>query len=227
MNDFSVFSSGIIAKEKDYNSIKKLSSAKIIVISDIHGYTSALEKILLNFGESSQTLIIAGDSGTDIEDLSIFCQADKVLAKSVPPVIASVCGNCDKGNYNLASSNEILTLPSELNLTIANFSFHIRHIKNFFGFQLNKPVNNSLQILNHIEIHGHTHRRELQLIELSNNDENKFKIENLSVQDKKIAKGNFFILNPGSPSKPRDENPASFSIITINEGQAQIQFYSL
>ena len=78
MNDFSVFSSGIIAKEKDYNSIKKLSSAKIIVISDIHGYTSALEKILLNFGESSQTLIIAGDSGTDIEDLSIFCQADKV-----------------------------------------------------------------------------------------------------------------------------------------------------
>ena len=61
MNAMKILRDGIFASSKDFLLLSKMESARILVISDSHGYSSMLKEIVSKFGADVQAMIFWGD----------------------------------------------------------------------------------------------------------------------------------------------------------------------
>lgn len=200
-------SSRLIGSQKAIDELAKKEEARVIIISDSHGNPVIFRNIVLQYGKSCDAIAFCGDGVTDLAHLLEDAGESAELREAIPPVIAFVHGNCDPVNYVLMpgiSPEE--ALPAAQVLKAAGKSIFICHGHN-------ENVNYTLYPLSlrsqteecQIALYGHTHCPDIKT-----SDDIELKI-----------------INPGSCSRPRGGNPASFAILTITKKVIDVSFIKI
>ena len=196
----------LIGSQSSIEALKTKHQARILTVSDTHGAWRSLVRIVKQFGSDCDALILAGDCWRDLEELLELADEDKEFCKVIPPVLAFVRGNRDPRTfpvtYDIGKNNpEARTQPKGtvlmpdsliLNVNGHNILLVHGHIEGVdFGY--NKlGLDAKLQGAEYV-IHGHTHVPIL------------------------ATRGDFTFINPGSVSRPRGGQPASFAILTADD----------
>ncbi|MBP3450471.1 MAG: metallophosphoesterase [Spirochaetaceae bacterium] len=200
MNSLTQLASNLIGSQEDILALEEKSSANILVISDTHGDYDVLCDIIEEFGHISDALVFCGDGVCDICSYIQDSYVDESLQEHLPPVVAIAKGNGDseknqiiKPKTNeLPASRKIITAPNSISFTVAGrniFAVHGHRFSVDYGLE-----NLSLAAQNldaDLVFFGHTHRP--------------FRYEDSGT----------LYLNPGSCSRPRGGNPASFAFVSF------------
>lgn len=217
MNVFKQLDSGIITSEKEIEKLAQAEKAKILILSDTHGYYSLVEDIIKDFGSSCSAICFAGDGIIDIVELINMSFESPRLNKQIPPIIAFVAGNCDDTYYRVGSSK----------------SKEIASTKNA-GFSLVAPSRQILKVCGHslFIAHGHSYSVDSHLNTLHK-----------TVKAMGCSIGIFghihvpvfehyddvYLINPGSVSRARGRSEPGFAIMTLESSKAhpQVDFYRI
>ena len=190
----------IIGSKKDISKLAVKDNARLLLISDSHGNTERFISIVNQYGKDCDALIFCGDG---FVDLSVLLKSPEILT---PPVIAYVQGNCD---------------PSELYLSGGQGGFFCGSLK--APIEQNLVVNGKKILI----VHGHAHgidygKEKLGLQMRLNEDEIAFYGHTHIASDQRA--GNIRFINPGSCSRPRGGQCASFAIATIGKTFVDVAF---
>ncbi|HZK19736.1 MAG TPA: YfcE family phosphodiesterase [Treponemataceae bacterium] len=203
MNELIQLKSTLIGSKEAVETLKHKSSASLLVVSDSHGDTETLRQIIEFFGPDSDALVFCGDGFRDVITLVNEAFYNTTLRMLLPPVIACARGNCDPSivNINLSSLEgtkdrygryrEYIVVPQVC------FNAAGRVVLAVHGNRHN--VCNTLQTLSCVAyskyadlvFYGHTHIHRRDEI------------------------GGTVFLNPGSCSRPRGGQVASFAVVSF------------
>ena len=196
----------IIGSPDAIDALKTKKQARLLTVSDCHGQWRGLIRIIKQFGPTCDALLMLGDCWRDLNELLELANENKDLCKLVPPVIAFVRGNGDPGSfpvcYDIGKKNDnartlpkgTVLVPDKLLLEVNGHKILMVHGHQQgvdFGYNklgLDAKLNDAKTAL-----HGHTH---IPVCE---------------------QRGDFQFINPGSTSRPRGSNPASFAILTADD----------
>ena len=196
----------IIGSQADIMALTQKEQARILTISDSHGDWRGLMRIVKQFGPTCDALVITGDCWRDLAELLELANEDDAVRKVIPPVVGFVRGNGDPSyfavSYDIGKNNSnartlpkgSVLMPPSLVLTAngQQILFVHGHMEGVdFGY--NKLGLDAKMQGIHVAVHGHTH---VPVFE---------------------QRGDFTFINPGSISRPRGGNPASFAILTVEK----------
>lgn len=202
-------------------SIRQLSTknqARILVISDSHGYFRQIYKVIKNFGEKCDAFVFCGDGDVDIANILEEANEDESFRKFMPPVLAVVHGNCDSPSKTRPVSFDIgkenpnakdllkgtVIIPDSQVINVNGQNIYISHGNNEWvdiGYTRLKQVMDENNCK--IALHGHTHVPANAMEE------------------------NYRIINPGSVARPRDGFPQTFAILTVEKTFVDASFISM
>lgn len=204
MNSGEQLSSLIIGDRKAVNDLAEKETSRILVISDSHDIITIVQRIIEKSDTVYDALIFCGDGIGGL--FAIFSKAiqDNDFAQKIPPVISFVRGNVDpdKVTYRnlkrITDSSAALYCSTELPLTqslcvsgMNIFSAH-GHLYSF-DFGIEDALAVSKRFNADIILYGHSHIHDAQRL------------------------GNVLVLNPGSCSKPRGGQKATYAEIVIDK----------
>ena len=221
MNCLKQVESGIISSKKDLDAFAKKKTAKLLVVSDSHGMFSALSRVILKYGESSDALVFAGDGVSDLAAFLNSCAKNDAFLKCLPPVVAFVRGNNDASMFSVqfdvdaddelpctsfdntgagfpplsfnSTSFFYVTAPKSVVLKVAGKTVFVTHGHEYGAYYATSGIEQAaLEHSAHIAIFGHTH----------------FPFEELH---------EVYIINPGSLSYPRNHSRPGFAFLNITE----------
>ena len=197
----------MIAEQNALKELEQKQVAKVLVISDSHGYKENLRHALELYAHSSDALLFLGDG---IQDLFNIIEENSHIPSDIsiiPPVVAFVRGNGDDSVYSLATQEvQRIEIPETQIVTVAGKKIFMSH-----GHRLDVYYTRDF-IISKVQqaecsggLFGHTHVPFQERI------------------------GDILILNPGSCSRPRNYSDKSCVILTIKKDSAQVEyeFYSL
>lgn len=203
---------GLIGSNESINILANKNSARILVISDSHGYPNILFQILKRYSSGCDALFFLGDGIADIASILEKAHTDKDFKQILPPVLALVQGNNDSGTYplsyklqeNLSTEFFSFFAPTKQIVSVCNKNLLLTHGHSQSVYYGNKSLLEEAEFYDAKAVFfGHTH--------IPYEEKNK----------------NVYLINPGSCSIPRGGNPPSFAISTIEKGfidTAFIQF---
>ncbi len=120
MNAMKILKEGIFASSKDFLLLSKMESARILVISDSHGYSPMLKEIVSKFGADVQAMVFCGDGIYDLLSADF---------KKLPPVVGFVRGNNDPSSVVLKNGlfEKRISVPSQIQLTVCEKKILVCH----------------------------------------------------------------------------------------------------
>lgn len=192
MNSFRLIDDGIIGNPEDIKKLSSLEEANILIISDSHGNTANLYRILKDFGSFCHALIFCGDGVYDLGMLIDSVFAGKSEAPILPPVIVLVQGNGDPSSITSDFPPHLIDIPKSAVIKAAGKNIYITHghIQNvYYGDSMLKEFADEAGCP--VILHGHTH-----------------------VARQTYLNGSHIIC-PGSISLPRGGTEKSFCVLTI------------
>lgn len=188
----------LVGSEEAIEELENKKSARLLVLADSHGEYKLLEAIIKEFGPECDAIIFCGDGNEDFVACVENANYDEDLKAALPPVLATVKGNCDEESYSIQkneSENEE-TQPFQLSER-----------------QLLKVANRNVFF-----VHGHKHGVDLGIETLSltasaldadmvffAHTHKPFRCETEAT----------LMLNPGSISKPRGGFNATFAFVSF------------
>lgn len=191
----------------DDNAVKALAekeTSHILVISDSHDTVTVIQTIIENSKSCYDALIFCGDGIGGL--FACFSKAfnDSTFAEKLPPVISFVQGNVDPDavtykNIEYLTDNskpfyKTTDLPSTQLLCASGMTIFSTHGNKYsFDFGIEDALSVSKNFGADIILYGHSHYHDAQLV------------------------GNILVLNPGSCSKPRGGQNATFAELTISK----------
>ena len=89
----------LIGSPDAIEALKTKHQARLLTISDCHGQWRGLVRIIKQFGQTCDALIMLGDCWRDLEELLELAQEDQAFNQLIPPVIAFVRGNGDPSSF--------------------------------------------------------------------------------------------------------------------------------
>lgn len=194
----------IIGSQKAINNLSNKNNPRLLTVSDVHGNSENLFKIITRYGNGCDALLIAGDSCKDLERLLSIAEKDLEFRKNIPDVICAVKGNCDCENVYFSEPLKSFHLPEKLILTANNQRILLTHGHNYgIAFSLNSLGLEMQYSEAKIGIFGHTH-----------------------IAREYYADGYKFI-NPGSCTSPRGGQHPGFAIITVGNNFSDTNFILL
>lgn len=198
----------ILGSQKEIESLENAENARILVISDSHGSSSAIRKAVAENGKDCNALVFCGDGITDLIEIFENSMIDEELASSIPPVIAAVSGNSDWTKITFAR-NKTFIIPDIACFTAAKKRIFITHGHEYEVYCDTKELQRIAKGTNNARIicFGHTHRRFSEMSTTGNND--------------------VFLLNPGSCSRPRDSLAPSCAVLEIKQENISAVFIPL
>ena len=185
--------------------LESRQNAKLLVVSDSHGAGDILCLILEVMGKDCDAMVFCGDGIQDVALALERMQKSRSFAQSIPPVVAFVEGNNDCDRYPVHNPLHRtdpeqpvyinLNVPAELTFKVCGHTVLMTHGHRY-------PLYNGLQSLVYrsqeegadLLFYGHTHIASAQY------------------------GGNTLLLNPGSCSRPRGGQPATFATVEITKG---------
>lgn len=210
MNSFIQNETGILGNPEDIKKLATKEEATILIVSDSHGNITNLQKILKQFGPSSDALIFCGDGAYDLTVCLNDDYNKKAQKKIIPPVATFVRGNGDPSfvpaDFNPESGMEWhLHFPDTQVLEAAGQKIFISHghIQGvYFDYSLisEEAANQQCKII----VHGHTH-----------------------AACHKYTDTGLNIICPGSISLPRMRPEKSFCVLTIKGNAVLPSFISI
>lgn len=180
---------------------------KFFVISDIHGSSFALEKVLLSFlKEKADYLIICGDflNHGPRNPLPKGYDTKSVAAKlnSLKEKIIGIRGNCDSEVDQMMLEFPVSS-PTTNIFSSKGYRIFVHH-----GHDLSEDFISNFLESGSIVVSGHTHIPNLEIKEYKNN--------------KKLL-----FVNPGSISLPKEESKPGYAIIEDKEKSITVELISL
>lgn len=177
------------------NSLEGKEQAELLVVSDSHGNTNHLERIIRLQGAQCDILVFCGDGGSDIARILDMAASSEEFNKCMPPVIAFVQGNNDSDFYSCKTMQFQVPLTQYVN--VAGHTVFIAHgHKHQLYFGMDTLLDATLNIGASLCCFGHTH----------------------------IAQAHFehstLLLNPGSCALPRGGQPCTFARVSLKKGRA-------
>lgn len=181
--------------------------ARILVFSDSHCSSSAVSFILHKSAKECDALVFCGDGAGDLIDAF----SNPSLKDFIPPVVALVQGNNDSSLYpvkNPAVGNDSskpffvqLEIPQKIEFIAAGHKVAVlhghRHSLYSGASALKKEASSSKAAL---LLYGHSHVPSC------------------------IYCGTSLLLNPGSCSKPRGKNGASYAVVKLSKKSDNIDY---
>lgn len=192
----------LIGSSESISALAKKDSAVVLVVSDSHGFSSVLSRIIQQRGSHCDALIFCGDGMSDITSCVEQASVDKEFAATLPPVIAIVEGNGDADRYPYINPE------------------HYDNPKAPLYKEFKVPLTQSLTVAKHILFVTHGHRYSL----LSGTDAlaleaKKAKAELILYGHTHIAlaeqKDGALMLNPGSCTRPRGGQQPCFAEVLV------------
>lgn len=195
----------LLGNKNAIDALAQKDSARLLVISDSHGSSSAVHSILKHFGSTCDALCFCGDGSRDVLSVLANSLSHADFAKSIPPVVALAQGNGDFSSCVLHSSHpQAFSVPKSQFFIAAGKLVFVTHGHLYDVYYGTKELFHSAKRENaEIVLFGHTH------IPYAKNEDD------------------ILILNPGSCARPRRNSVNSFAIITISPQNTTFQFYSM
>lgn len=217
INLLDCFNKGIFASPSDIEKLKSAEKARIILISDTHGNSDALIRILSRRGKKSDAVLFAGDGLIDFLNYITISQYEHELRDDLPPVIALAMGNCDSKKYGLnldagktgfgfkKNPEQLLEFFETVFLNVCGKKILLTHGHEFYvDFEFDTISIYAKKQNCSIVVFGHTH-----------------------VPLLKEANG-ILLINPGSTSRPRMGSKKSFAVLTIEKNkEPTVEFIEL
>ena len=206
----------LIGSQTEIDALAQKEQARILTISDSHGDWRGLIRIVKQFGQTCDALILTGDCWRDLEELLELAEEDKAVQQIIPPVLGFVRGNGDPSyfavSYDIGKNNSnartlpkgSVLMPDRLVVTAngQQLLFVHGHIEGVdYGY--NKLGLDAKMLGAKYAVHGHTH---IPVFE---------------------QRGDFTFINPGSISRPRGGSPASFAILTVEKNFVDAAFLKI
>ncbi|MCR4579298.1 MAG: metallophosphatase family protein [Treponema sp.] len=200
MNKYKQNKSLLIGSKEDIKELAQKDHARLLIISDSHGHTDIMQNIIMNYGKECQALIFCGDGLGDVSQIITLAQEDKALAECLPPVLAFVQGNCDPQAYPM-EDGKYLRAPIEQELV----------------------VNGQKLLIVHGHAHGVDYGTEKLGLQMKFEDYKAVFYGHTHIACERNIEGYKFV-NPGSCSRPRGGQLASFAIATVEKTFIDIAF---
>lgn len=204
MNKGKLLPSLLIGDEESVKALAEKETSHILVISDSHDAITIIQTIIEHSKTSYDALIFCGDGIGGL--FACFSKAftDSAFAQKLPPVISFVQGNVDpdavtyKNIEQLTDSTapfyKTTDLPSTQSLCVSGMNIFSTH-GNKYSFDVG--IEDALAVSKNfgvdIILYGHSHFHDAQLL------------------------GKVLVLNPGSCSKPRGGQNATFAELTVSK----------
>ena len=204
MNSLCVVSPSVIGSPSDIKLLENKTSGKIWVLSDSHGESELVEKIITDFGPDCDALVFCGDGMTDIIACLEEASRNESLRVAMPPVVVCAKGNGDPESFSLDLESQEdedgnpLPVAKKLDVSLlASFRLAGRTIMVSHGHRY--MVDMGTEVLHSVAenidadlaFFGHTHRPHREEI------------------------GATLILNPGSCAQPRGGNPPTVAVVSF------------
>ncbi len=191
-------------------SIEQLSlkeKSRILIFSDSHGAYNTLFTILNTFGEASDALIFCGDGMSDLTKCFEEALYEKKFSNCLPPVVAFVEGNNDTDMYPCANKKyrpdngepyyTQIKVPLNATLTASGHKIFITHGHRYALYNgLDSLLNAAQQEHADVAVFGHSH-----------------------IAGSQIKYPHTLLINPGSCRLPRNFQPPSFALLTLEKGK--------
>lgn len=193
----------LIGAKEDIDALAQKDHARLLVLSDSHGNYKKMEKIIRQYGAKCDAFVFCGDGACDLANLLATAFYDDDLKACIPPVIAFVRGNNDPGTYPV-NGDFSLKVPYSQVFTVNSQNIFVTHGHREgvdFGME-NLGLEMQLEQCR-TAFFGHTH----------------FAEEN--------RQGDYKFINPGSCSRPRGGQPASFAIATVEKTFVDLAFIKM
>ncbi len=214
MNGFNIVQEGIIGSKEALTKLAKSTSAKLLLVSDTHGYKQDLQSVICRYGNEVDALLFSGDGIDDVLYSISIALYDPELKKALPPVIAVVAGNCDSLSYllNLEPKNTThgwrknpeskVVFPEMLVVKVCGQNIFLTHGHVFSVNITDTKILEEARDKNcNIIIHGHTHCQTDKTVDTQK------------------------IINPGSLVNPRNSSFAGFGMLELKgTGGIKIEF---
>lgn len=203
MNELIQQESMLICSEQDAAFLAKKERARLLVLSDSHGQSETVKKIITLFAQQCDALVFCGDGFCDIAFCMEQALQDDKFKEMLPPVIAAVRGNGDADTYPIKTAegseeNEDeavyrkLLLPQRLEFTAAGRNILVVHgHRHGVDWGLETLTASAYTMDADMVFFGHTHRAFWE------------------------ESGATLLLNPGSCSHPRSRLPPSFALVSF------------
>ena len=204
MNSLDRPDAGIIGSNDAIEILQKAETSRLLVVSDTHGHYAVFEAIIREYGNDCDALLFAGDGIWDIVQYLENCQTSEKLRQALPPVVAFVAGNGDGDQYRVSlpvldDAREperlgytIMVPPRRILLASCYRIFMVHGHHHSVDVSPEILVNVAHSMNCDIVVFGHTH------VPMS---------EEFS---------HIFVLNPGSPARPRGYSAPGFAILELD-----------
>lgn len=196
----------LIGSSAAIRALAEKDHARILVISDSHGNFRIMEKIFKQYGPGCDGFIFCGDGARDIAEILELANEDESFREVLPSVFAIVRGNGDPEiypvSYEIGKDNPAareypkgsVLIPYDQTLTVNGHKFFICH-GHYQGVDYGR---NDLTFEAggygcNTAFYGHTHVARQEILR------------------------NCTCINPGSCSRPRGGQSASFAIVTVEK----------
>lgn len=176
------------------NELEHKDQAELLVVSDSHGNTGNLERIIRMHGAECDSLVFCGDGCADIGRILDKAAASPEFNRCMPPVIAFVQGNNDCDFYSCSQMQ--FQVPLTQYFSAAGHTVFMAHgHKHQLYFGMDALLEATVRMEASVCFFGHTH----------------------------IAQAHFehstLLLNPGSCALPRGGQPCTFARVTLKRGR--------
>lgn len=192
----------LIGSREEIELLAKKKEAHIMLISDSHGKATVMSSIIQRYGVHCDALILCGDTAIDFAATLGKASTDEEFKKCLPPVIALAAGNGDPSSFPVEClPSKTLRIPRFQKISIAGKNIFVTH-GHYQGVDFGDEILTSDAFSEGCTVifHGHTHVRREERID------------------------GFYVVNPGSCSRPRDGRNPGFAITTIMPGYLDTKF---
>ena len=201
-----------IGDEKEITFLKNKDSARLLIVSDIHGNEESFQTIIEKFGPTCDCLVSCGDGLGDLARLLSDAQDDDSLRFSIPSVIVAVKGNCDleeepvphDPQKEVTCAKKVKVHSSEIFAAAKRTIFVTHGNKYHIELGLDALISAAKKNKAHFALFGHSHKAFYQEIE------------------------GCAAINPGSCSSPRGGTEPSFAILNLlPQNEYKVQFFGI
>lgn len=215
MNKLFQLPSCLIASDSAVQALSSSVHAKILVLSDSHGATLLVKRILDDFGSTADAFVFCGDGAGNV--LAVLDEADKnpAAAEKIPGVFAFVQGNNDSDRYPVEfkpksdsddSFYHEIVVPKSVSFCVCGhtvLAVHGHSDSVYYSTDCLERKGRKLKA--DLILYGHTHIA------------------------KKTETSSSLMVNPGSISLPRGGLPPSFAVVDIADGKdnMSVTFYKI
>lgn len=202
----------LLGSEEAIEELENKESARLLVLADSHGEYKLVESIIKEFGPECDAVLFCGDGNEEFAACVENAIYDEDLKAALPPVLATVRGNCDEEAYFIRKEDEenVASVPMQLSerqiFKVANrnvFMVHGHRHGVDLGIETLSAAASALDA--DMIFFGHTHRP--------------FRCENEAT----------LMLNPGSISRPRGGFAPTFAFVSF-PGEAErysVEFFTV